>query len=149
MPGRLRIEFRDLAVVGPESPAAAAAARCAEQQDRFWPYHDLLFANQAPENSGQLVPARLKAMADALGLDRAKFDACLPSGSVFNDVEAETAQGKLRGSSVPILDFGSVVLEGSTPYDQLHQTVEQLVAAAPTGATSTGVPSSGAPSATP
>lgn len=143
VPGQLRIEFRDLAVVGPESAAAAVAARCADQQDRFWPYHDVLFANQATPETGQLAPPRLKAMADAIGLDRTQFDACLPSGDVFNSVEAETAQGKTRGNSAPILDFTSVVIEGSPPYDSLETTVEQLLAnaptpaAAPTGASAT------------
>jgi protein-disulfide isomerase len=142
IPGRLRIEYRDLAVVGPESAAAAVAARCADQQDRFWPYHDVLFANQGAEETGLLAPARLKDMADAIGLDRTAFDACLPSADVFNDVQTETGQGKTRGTSAPILDFTSVVIEGSEPYDTLKQTVEQLIANAPTPAPSTGAPSS-------
>jgi protein-disulfide isomerase len=132
VPGTLRVEFRDLAVMGLESPAAAAAARCADDQDKFWPYHDVLFANQIPEESGLLGPQRLKDMADAIGLDRTRFDACLPSGTVFNDVQTETGRGKARGDSVPILDLGGLVLEGSPPYDQLSQTVEQLIASAPT-----------------
>jgi protein-disulfide isomerase len=133
-PGNLRIEFRDLAIVSPESSAAAAAARCADQQNRFWPYHDVLFANQAAGVSGQLGPARLKDMADAIGLDRTKFDTCLPSGDLFNEIEAETAQGQARGDGQPLLDFGPVVLEGSPPYDQLKQTVDTLIANAPTPA---------------
>lgn len=132
VPGRLRIEYRDLAVIGPESIAAAAAARCADQQGHFWPYHDVLFANQAPQETGQLSPARLKDMADAIGLDRTKFDACLPSGDVFNDVQAETRQGRTLGASPPILDFTSVVIQGSPPYDSLRQTVQELIANAPT-----------------
>jgi protein-disulfide isomerase len=142
--GRLRIEFRDLAVVGPESSAAAAAARCADQQDKFWPYHDVLFANQAAENSGQLGPKRLKEMADALGLDRTKFDACLPGGDLFNAISAETKQGQARGSGVPVLDFGTVVLEGSPPLDQLKQTIDTLLANAPTPAPSASAGASGA-----
>jgi protein-disulfide isomerase len=134
IPGKLRIEFRDLAVVGPESAAAAAAARCADQQGKFWPYHDVLFANQGPEETGLLLPARLKDMADAIGLDRTAFDVCLPSGDVFNAVQTETAQGKTRGDAAPILDFTSVVISGSEPYDTLKQTVEQLLANAPTPA---------------
>jgi protein-disulfide isomerase len=142
--GRLRIEFRDLALVGPESSAAAAAARCADQQDKFWPYHDVLFANQAAENSGQLGPKRLKEMADAIGLDRTKFDACLPSGDLFNAISAETKQGQARGSGAPILDFGTVVMEGSPPDDQLKQTIDTLLANAPSRAPSPSAGASGA-----
>jgi protein-disulfide isomerase len=142
--GRLRIEFRDLAVVGPESSAAAAAARCADQQDKFWPYHDVLFANQAAENSGQLGPKRLKDMADAVGVDRTKFDVCLPAGDLFNAISAETKQGQARGSGDPVLDFGSVVLEGSPPVAQLTQTIDTLLANAPTPAPSASAGASGA-----
>jgi len=127
VPGKLRIEYRDLVVIGPESSAAAAAARCADQQGKFWPYHDVLFANQAPENSGKLTPKRLQDMADALGLDRTKFDSCLPSGDLFNQISAESAQGRTRGDATPILDFGSVITQGSPAYDQLIALAEQAV----------------------
>src|SRR4051794_10018496 len=40
--GKLRLDYRDLVIIGPESAAAAAAARCADQQGKFWPYHDVL-----------------------------------------------------------------------------------------------------------
>ncbi|HEY6417944.1 MAG TPA: thioredoxin domain-containing protein, partial [Candidatus Binataceae bacterium] len=48
---------------------AAKAARCANEQDKFWPYHDVLFTDQA-----KLTPADLKADAKKLGLDTAKFN---------------------------------------------------------------------------
>ena len=152
VPGKLLIEYRDDDTVGPESDAAAAAARCADAQDMFWPYHDVLFANQAPANTGALVPARLKDMADAIGLDRTKFDACLPGLDVFNDARADTHAAQQRGTAVPLLDFGlgSAVLEGSPPYDTLKATIDALLAQAPvpvpSGASAPAGPSAPAPS---
>ncbi len=146
IPGKLRIDYRDLVIIGPESSAAAAAARCADQQSQFWPYHDVLFANQLPENSGGLGPKRLKDMADAIGLDRVKFDACLPSNDLFNQIQAESQQGQGRGNATPILDFGTVVIEGSPPYDSLKQTVDGLLAVAPSASATGASPSGASPS---
>jgi protein-disulfide isomerase len=145
VPGQLRIEFRDFAAAGPESVAAAGAARCASDQGKFWPYHDVLFANQGPAESGLLVPARLKAMADAIGLDRTAFDTCLPSGDVFNAVQAETTQARTRGDTAPILDFGPTLFDASADYDTLQGAIEDLLAKAsarpsPSSAAASAIP---------
>jgi protein-disulfide isomerase len=159
VPGKLRIVYRDLDIIGPESDAAATAARCADQQGAFWPYHDVLFANQKAENSGAITPGRLKDMADAVGLDRKAFDACLPSTDLLNQVQAETREGQTRGRATPTLDFGSRVISGSPPYDQLRVIVDGLIASAggspapSDGASPAGSagapPASAGPSATP
>ena len=50
---------------------AAKAARCANEQGKFWEFHDSLFANQS-----KLAPADLKATAKTLGMNSTKFNAC-------------------------------------------------------------------------
>ncbi|MGD2163598.1 MAG: DsbA family protein, partial [Anaerolineales bacterium] len=59
-----------------ESHAAALASYCAAEQNRFWEYHDMLFANRIGENAGSFTIPRLEAMADTLELD-STFDQCL------------------------------------------------------------------------
>jgi len=46
-PGKVRLVYRHLAILGTQSVAAAQAADCAGEQGKFWEYHDLLFRNQA------------------------------------------------------------------------------------------------------
>jgi hypothetical protein len=41
---------------GQESIDAAVGARCAARQNRYWQFHDYLFANQAGENQGAYSP---------------------------------------------------------------------------------------------
>ncbi len=137
--GTLRIDYRDLTIIGPESTDAAAAARCADQQDMFWPYHDVLFANQPAENSGALTPQRFKDMADAVGLDRPAFDACLPSSDLRAAVQAEVAEGHTRANATPTLDFGTEVIPGVPAYEQLKATIERLAAAATAAGSGSGV----------
>ena len=50
---------------------AAKAARCANDQGKFWQFHDSLFANQS-----KMAPADLKATAKTLGMNSTQFDAC-------------------------------------------------------------------------
>jgi hypothetical protein len=57
--GTLRIEWRDFPYLGPESTRAAPAGRAAAAQGRFWDFHDALFADQPPPNSGKLTEDHL------------------------------------------------------------------------------------------
>ena len=75
-PGTLRIVHHDAAFQGSragsaydESVEAGAGARCAADQERYWPFHDWLFANQSGENLGAFADARLRAIATSAGLD--------------------------------------------------------------------------------
>jgi protein-disulfide isomerase len=65
--GRIRFEYHPIAFIGPESVAAANAAEAAGDEGRFWAYHDLLFADQAPENSGALTTDRLLELGRQVG----------------------------------------------------------------------------------
>ena len=69
--GKVRFLYRDYPR-DPDGPGltGAVAARCAGDQGRYWQMHDRLFA-------AGMQAAPLSEHAQALGLDRAKFDACL------------------------------------------------------------------------
>jgi protein-disulfide isomerase len=54
-PGKVRIEYEDIAFLGPDSEKAAAAAAAAGQQDRLWHFVDLVYFNQGPENTGYVT----------------------------------------------------------------------------------------------
>src|SRR4029077_9339473 len=58
--------------IHPQACLAAAAAECAADQGKFWPYHQLLF-----EHQGQFKRSDLIGYAQDAGIDVAKFEACL------------------------------------------------------------------------
>ena len=98
--------------LGEESRWAAVAARLAEQQDRFWPMHDYLFANQLGENVGSFTPDRLMGMAQAAGLDMDAFIAGLQvpaARALYADIEAAAVQS---ASSLGIRATPTVVVNG-------------------------------------
>ena len=70
-PGHLRIEFRGLAFLGPDSELALRTALAAGEQNRLWNLVHLLYANQGGENAGWVTPDLLDRIATAVpGLER-------------------------------------------------------------------------------
>ncbi len=76
---KVRVVFKHLPALGPESFGAAEAAACANVQGRFWAYHDAIVTQP-----GRLDSDRLKQVAADVRLDRRAFDACLDGGT-FKD----------------------------------------------------------------
>lgn len=116
--GKVRLVFRDLAFLGEESRWAAVAARLAEQQGKFWPFHDYLFANQLGENAGSFTIERLQEIASRIGLDRSAFDAGLELSSArgaFAEIRKgmETDAARLGIHSTPTVVVGGTVLEAN------------------------------------
>lgn len=98
--GMVRLVFHDFPIRGEESLLAAEAARCALEQNAFWPYHDLLYQRQAGVNDGTFSRDNLKTYAASLGLDRSAFNRCLDSNKyrraiekALNDAQALNLRG--------------------------------------------------------
>ncbi|MFQ5426865.1 MAG: DsbA family protein, partial [Gaiellales bacterium] len=84
-PGRVRMEFRGLAFLGPDSERGLRAAVAAGEQGRLWNVVEVLFRNQGAENSGWLDEDLLGAVA--AGIDGLDGDAMLAA----SDSEAVTS----------------------------------------------------------
>lgn len=89
--------MRLIAILGEESELAAQAAECANDQGRFWDYHDVLFANQEGKNRGAFLSENLKRFAEALALDGTAFDSCLDSGKYASKVTDDTDEARQQG----------------------------------------------------
>ncbi len=113
--GKVRLVYRDYAFLDGGDPAgesqqSAAAARCAGDQGKFWPFHDYLFENQSGENEGAFRRERLDQIATAIGLDMTAFGSCMSGTAALDAVKAETAQGKQAGvTSTPTLAIDGVL----------------------------------------
>ena len=88
--GKARFVWKDYAFLGQESIWAAEASRCANDQGKFWAYHNYLYENQGAENSGVYSKANLKKFASTLGLNVGQFNSCLDSGKYTSFIQKET-----------------------------------------------------------
>jgi len=130
-PGNVRLVYRDFAFLGQESIDAAVAARCAARENRFWQYHDYLFANQSGENRGAFSAGRLSAMAEAVGLDMDAYRAC-----IADPTEAQAVlDARETADSVPISSTPTLVIDGGQPivgvpdYNELSAALDAALAA--------------------
>ncbi len=116
--------------------AAAIAAQCAAEQDRFWEFHRLLFIAQAEANNKSgpglgvaFAPASLRGMASDAGLDATAFEACVAGGSALNRVQEDlrAAQGLgLRGTPSFIIN-GEVLPDNPATYNDWKKLLDRLL----------------------
>ena len=109
-PGKLRIEFRNLPILGPESVAAARGAVCAAAQNRFWQYHHRLFSEQLKAgqltseklNVGRFSNQALRTIAEETGLSALQWQACFDDPASLQVVQSlsETIAGKKSVTAV-------------------------------------------------
>lgn len=116
--------------IGQESKDAAMAAFCAGDQGKFWEYHDILFANQTGENVGDFTEKRLAAMAEAIGLDMAKFQACVKSMQFESKLAEGISEGVKAGiQGTPSFMVNGQKIEGAQPYSIFQEAIEKALAA--------------------
>jgi protein-disulfide isomerase len=72
--GQAKMEFKVWPILGPNSVYAAQAAYAAKRQNALWRYAALTYLNQGDENLSWFTSAYARSVAQALGLDLAKFD---------------------------------------------------------------------------
>lgn len=121
---------------GVESENAAMAAYCAADQNRFWEYHDALFANFLGEDVGSFTPRRLQAIAESVGLDVGTFNSCLSSGKyraqVQQDFEDARAAG-ITGTPYFVITYTvngqekTLTVEGAQPFSVFQQQLDQAL----------------------
>ncbi|RJQ13599.1 hypothetical protein C4553_02885 [Candidatus Parcubacteria bacterium] len=160
--GKAKFTYRDFAFldgfVGQErgeSHLAAEAARCAQDQGKYWEYHDLLFRNQDGENKGAFSADNLKKLANQIGLNAGQFSQCLDGGKYKDLVVADTQAGARfgvngtptvfmgrggilinpsviqdsvrAGQRIVKFENGSVAIVGALPYSEFEQVLEELL----------------------
>ncbi len=125
-PGKLRFVYRHLAVLGGRSLLAAEAASCADDQGKFWQYHEALFGNMAPYVVSE---SRLKQIAVTLGLDRTSFDPCLSSGKYAKRIEAETLLARSLGATgTPAFLINRQLVIGAYPFESFREYLDAILA---------------------
>jgi protein-disulfide isomerase len=124
--------FLDTNIPGEESHQAASASMCAADQDRFWDYHDVLFANLDKWNIGYFSDRRLVAFAEEIGLDMTTFEPCFEDRvhyGLIND-EFELGNQMFVTGTPSVFVNGVQVTPGFVPtFEQVSEVIEEQLAA--------------------
>jgi protein-disulfide isomerase len=118
--------FLDDRSASKDSDRSANAALCAADQNRFWEYKNMLFANQTSVEE-QFNDKRLLAFAEYLGLDMEQFEACYKENRFQNQINDDLALGREMGiTGTPTVFVNGVdVSPGRVPtFEQILQAVQ-------------------------
>ena len=120
--GKIKYVYRDfpLTNIHPEALSAAEASECADDQGKFWEYHDLLFINQ-----GNLGTQFYASIATTLGLNFEQFAKCMASGKNREEVQNDFTYGVSVGvSGTPTFFINGIKLVGAQPYETFQQIID-------------------------
>lgn len=107
---------------------SAIAAECADEQGKFWEYHDKVFLEQAEQSESSTVSYGtddLKRWAREVGIDGGRFDQCLDAERYADEVEGDFEDGQAAGvSGTPTFFVNGTLLVGAQPFTAFEQAIE-------------------------
>jgi protein-disulfide isomerase len=133
-PGKVRIVYQGIAILGPDSTTALQAAVSAGMENKLWNYGELLFHNQGEENTGWVTDDLLRELgASVPGLD---VDAMMNGRSSAEVAAAiSTAQSAAQAAGVnatPSFEIGktggaTTLVQGARPIEDFRQLLDGLL----------------------
>ena len=129
--GKVKLVFKDFPLNGPDSLLAAQAAYCAEDQGKYWQYHNELYKNWAGEKTGWITRESLDKFATTVNLDLGEFNACLDEGKYQDRVNTLHEFGKEIGidatpSFLVFNDQKIIKIRGNQPLEVFLKTFDEL-----------------------
>jgi protein-disulfide isomerase len=126
--GKVRWRFRDFPLPSHAySRYAALAAQCAGEQGKFWEMHDQVFANHQWAQTGKHPSGLFRDFAKAIGLDLAKYDACVDSQRYAGRIQASAEEGAALGvKGTPSFFVNGRPFEGRATSDDIKALVDSL-----------------------
>jgi len=132
--GKVKLVYKDLPLdsLHPNARPVHIAAECADEQGKFWEYHDALFEKQSEWQrlSSSDLQTTLIQYADDFGLQAASFEACLNSPEMAEEVNADFLQAASYGATgTPTFFIGNekdgfIKLVGAQPYVTFQAVID-------------------------
>jgi len=132
--GKAKLVFVDLPFLGRDSPKAAQASYCAEDQGKYWEYHTMLYTFQdGPPDSGWADRDRLNSFAFSLDMNVDEFNDCMDSSKYQKRVKANYNEAVKHGvQQTPTFiiisqDGTTEKFAGAQPYSVFAATIEPML----------------------
>lgn len=123
---KVKVVHRDFPLdnLHPQARRGHEAARCANEQGKFWAYHDKLY-----ENAPRATPDQLTAYAREVGLDLPAFEQCLASGKYRAAVQKDVEEGQRLGvTGTPSFFINGRQLTGAQPLEAFARAIDEELA---------------------
>lgn len=125
-PNDVQIIYRDfpLTDLHPGAELAAMAGECAQEQGKFWEFHEALFADQGVFTLDSLV-----VTAQDVGLQVSSYEQCMNGGIYEDEVMQDLADGVQAGvTGTPTFFINGLKVEGAIPYGVFDELVKAFLA---------------------
>jgi len=135
--GKAKFVFVDLPFLGRDSITAAQATYCAEDQGRYWDYHNILYNFQEEVDNGWASKDRLIAFAYNLDMNMDEFNHCMDSSKYNKRVKANYDEAIKHGvEATPTFiiitsDGTPTKIRGAQPYSAFLKVIDPLTSAIP------------------
>ncbi len=132
--GKAKFYFIGIDFLGPDSLTLAEGSWCADEQGKYYEYHDYTYSHQGEENTGWATPDKVKALAASIdGLDVQRFNSCLDSKKYESRVQHLTSFAQSMGvSGTPAVFVGNsntgyTQITGAQPYIVFKQVADRYL----------------------
>ena len=128
--GKVKIIFKDYNIIGPDSVNASYGAHCANEQELFWEYHDILYSNWTGENNGWASSENLLKFAKEINLDLDQWSDCMINGNNSQTILASNEDARaLELTGTPAFfvigtDGETTRLFGAQPFETFERIFE-------------------------
>jgi protein-disulfide isomerase len=127
--GKARFVFFDFPLHEGNSELGAMAARCAADQDAYWPMQKVLLGRMREWGTDRNPKNRVRTYADGLGLDGRALMDCVDSNKYREIVLASQMRARQLGiSQTPTFFINGQVVVGAMGYDQMAELIEAELA---------------------
>jgi len=129
--GKVKLIFKDFPLNGPDSLLAAEASYCAQDQKKYWQYHDELYSNWKGERTGWITRESLDEFGDTVNLNLDDFNTCLNEHKYQDKVISLYEFGKEVGidatpSFLVFNDQKIIKIRGNQPLEVFLKTFDEL-----------------------
>ena len=129
--GKVKVVFKDYPLNGPDSKLAAEASYCAQDQEKYWQYHDEVYRNWGGERTGWITREALTEFAQVVNLDTEKFNKCLDDNKYESKVNSLYEFGNDIGidatpSFLVFNDEKIIKIRGNQPLEVFLKTFDEL-----------------------
>ena len=127
--GKVKLYYRHFPLdFHPAAMPAALASECANDQDKFWEYHDKIFQEQ-DKISGKttdIITSQLKKWAKELQLNTSQFNSCFDNAKYQANVDVDLNDGRTAGvSGTPTFFINGRRLVGAQPYAAFKAVIDE------------------------
>lgn len=131
---RLAVVYRHypLTAIHANAEPAAIASEAADNQDAFWPFHDLLFDRQRDWSSLPNTKRTFLDYAQELGLNTEQFERDMESNEAKDTVDDHLARGtRAKVNGTPTFFLNGQKIQNPRTLDAFKQLIEDAIANRP------------------